>query len=243
MWIVTSWKGRFPFEKNNDRVYVYDVKGDKWSTKTGLPERRRRGGAAAVRKGDIIYVVAGNRGGHGAHATSLRWVDGYNWRKNTWFTMPDMPQGSERDHVGGALVNGMICVAGGHDGGSRNFFNANVESTYCLDFTMKKWVRKENFPAPRAGANTERTCSGGMMIAGGEGDGVAYKRVDVFDGKKWRREADMVRQRHSSGMAVSRCECGHIFVASGSGSQGGSPELTTTEEFVPAGKPDRCSTY
>ncbi|CDF34227.1 unnamed protein product [Chondrus crispus] len=50
-------------------------------------------------------------------------------------------------------------------------------------------------------------------------------------------------KRHGSGLAVAKCTCGQIFIPSGSGSQGGSPELLTTERFLPAGKPVNCASY
>lgn len=242
IFIPTSWKDGFPFEKNNDKVFVYDVVKNKWSTRKGLPAPRRRGGAAAVLRNGIIYIVGGNRGGHGSHATTYGWMDAYNIAKNKWTTrLPTMPDG--RDHTGGAMVKGLLCVAGGRDGGVSGFFNANKKSTWCYNFGSKKWNRKANFPSPRAGANTGAICGGRMMIAGGEGSGDAYSRVDVFNGSSWKKGPSLREKRHGSGLAVAKCTCGQIFIPSGSGSQGGSPELFSTERFVPAGKPVKCGSY
>lgn len=244
VWVVSSWTDGFPFEKNTDRIYVYDVASATWSTRPGLPANRRRGGAAAVRRGSWIYVVAGNRGGHGEHATALGWMDAYNYVTNKWMTnLPSLPAGAERDHVGGAMVNGQLCIAGGRDSGVKTFFTSNVKSTYCYNFTTKKWTKKDDFPVPRAGANTGSTCDGKMMIAGGEGNGRAYSRVDVFDGTSWTQAPSMVRQRHGSGLAIANCGCGQIFIPSGSGGQGGGPELDSTEQYIPKGGPIVCANY
>lgn len=243
VYVVSSWTGGFPFERNNDKIYIYNVAADVWSTRAGLPERRRRGGGAAILRQGVIYVVGGNRGGHGGHATTLGWMDGYDIARNSWMTnLPPMPDG--RDHTGGALVNGQLCVAGGRDGGSSNFFNENKESTWCYNFGNKTWVRKANFPTPRAGSSYGRTCDGRLIVAGGEGAGRAYANVDVFDGCSWKSSRAMTRARHGSGVATSNCRtCGQMFIPSGSGSQGGSPELMSTERFVPAGRRFVCTIY
>lgn len=245
LWAVSSWTGKYPREKNNNKIYVYDVASDSWSTRAGMPSERNRGGSAAIRRGDIIYVIAGNIGGHGEHATSYTWMDAYNFRTDTWLKQkyPDMPGGG-RDHVGGALVNDELCVAGGRDGGVRRFFIATRTSTYCYSFKTGKWSKRGDFPQGRAGAMTGTTCDGKMMIAGGEGFGRAFDRVDVFDGQTWTRAPNLVEPRHGSGLAMAECDgCGHIFVPSGSGRQGGSPELLTTEEWIPKGMPVNCKKY
>lgn len=244
VWIASSWRGKFPREKNNALIYIYDVANDSWSTAKGLPVDRRRGGAAAVKRGDFIYVVGGNRGGHGGHAKTLTWMDAYNYKTDTWtVNLPSMPEGSGRDHTGGALVNDKLCIAGGRDGGQSNFFEANVESTYCYDFETEVWERKQDFPSPRAGAMTGATCDGRMMIAGGEGNGQAYDLVHVFNGSTWEQGPSLVRARHGSGLAVTNCSCGHIFIPSGSGAQAGRPELRSTEQYVPEGASNTCDIY
>lgn len=245
LWAVSSWTGKYPKEQNNNKIYVYDVKNDQWSTRAGMPSHRNRGGGAAIRRGNIIYVIAGNRGGHGKHATSLTWMDAYNFRADKWLTtkFPNMPGGG-RDHVGGALINDELCVAGGRDGGVAGFFNAVRTSTYCFNFKQFKWSKRGDLPQGRAGAMTGTTCDGKMMIAGGEGFGQAFNRVDVFNGQKWTKAPSLKQGRHGSGLAIAKCnQCGHIFIPSGSGRQGGSPELSTTEEWIPQGSPAKCVAY
>lgn len=244
VWIVSSWTGGFPFEKNNALVYVYDVASKSWSTRPGMPAYRRRGGGAAVRRGDWIYVVGGNRGGHGGHATSLGWMDAYNYVTNKWWlNLPSLPKGAERDHVGGGLVSDQLCIAGGRDGGHAQFFKKNLPSVFCFNFGNWAWQQKANMPAPRAGAMTATVCGNRLMVAGGEGNGRAYKRVDLFNGFVWQRGPDMTRARHGSGLAVSQCRCGQVFIPSGSGNQGGSPELFSTEKYNPSGTPNVCGFY
>lgn len=244
VWVAVSWNGDFPNEGNNDHVFEYNVRNDIWLQHPGMPRNRNRGGAAVVRRGDYLYVVAGNRGGHGDGSKSLTWMDEYNWVRRKWTEkkFPDMPGGG-RDHVGGALVNDEICIAGGRDGSDGHFFEANIKTTFCYNFEKGAWSKRADMPGPRAGAMTAATCDGKMMVAGGEGDGRAFSRVDVFDGVKWERGPDLVEPRHGSGLAIADCRCGHMFIPSGSGDQGGGPELSTTELFIPNGADPECAMY
>lgn len=245
VWVIASWRGFFPFEVNNDFVYEYNVASDQWHKHPGMPADRSRGGAASIKRGNLIFAVAGNRGGHGPHAQSVPWVDAFNWRKKQWVkrSFPDMPDAG-RDHVGGAMVGKRMCIAGGRNGGAEKFFKANIATTFCFDFESGAWEREADMPFPRAGANTGRTCDGRMMVAGGEGNGMGYARVDLFDGHSWVQAPNLVDSRHSSGLAISKCKkCAHVFIPSGSGSQGGRPELTSTEEYIPYGSPQECERY
>lgn len=171
-------------------------------------------------------------------------MDYYDLEKKTWVTnLPSMPD--PRDHVGGAIVRGKLCIAGGRDGGSSNFFSAVKTATYCYNFRTEKWIdMKAPIPEGRAGAATDRICGGMMMVAGGEGQySAAFSRVDLFDGSKWISAGDLVRARHGTGLGVSQCSCGQVFITSGSGSRGGSPELDSTEVYHPNGMNERCDTY
>ena len=144
---MSSRTGEYPFERETDRVWIYDVPADKWRTKPGLPSDRARGCAAAVRRGNWIYVVTGNRGGHDSHAQSLTWMDAYNWRTGKWTSpgrFPNMP-GAGRDHTVGALVNDELCVASVRNGGTKNFFTALIR-TNCYNFKSNKWSKRGNFP-------------------------------------------------------------------------------------------------
>lgn len=246
IYIASSWFGGFPREQNNDKIWIYDTKKNSWSSQPGLPPNRRRGGSACVVHKGKLCVVAGNRGGHGAQATSLGWMDCYNVKTKKWdSSYPNLPD--PRDHTGAALVKGQLCIAGGRDGGVANFFSAVKTSTWCFNFEKRQWKNMNApFPAGRAGSSYGQTCDGKLMVAGGESSQpVAFDRVDVFNGQKWESPTFLQRGRHGSGLAVARkCSCGQIFVASGSGNRGGSPELESTEVFdrnCNTGK--RCKKY
>jgi hypothetical protein len=68
IWILSAWvhvSTTFGSrDEDNSKIYIYDTKTDLWSTKEGLPARRRRGSSAAVAVGRMIYVSHGKLEGH-----------------------------------------------------------------------------------------------------------------------------------------------------------------------------------
>lgn len=240
IWIISAWTGNCCSEQNVPDIYIYDTIAKKWQTKPGLPEERRRGGAAAVLHGRDIYLVAGNRGGHGAgKGRTLAWFDKYNIDSYQWtVNLTNAPHA--RDHTGGGMVNGKLCVASGRDGGAVDCFNATVLPTDCYNFDTGTWEVHADIPQGRAGAAIGTTCDGKLMVAGGEGYLQAWDRVDVFDGSSWQTIGSLQTARHGSGLAID-CACNHIHIASGSGAQGGSPEMNSTETYFPAGIDVACS--
>ena len=246
LWIVSAWTGAYPNEANSDFVYVYDPASDSWSTRTPMPLNRRRGGSAVVVVGDRIYVSHGNYGGHevvggGDTATSVGWIDYYDIATDSWTALPNSAP-NPRDHTGGALIGNSICVAGGRDGGYCATWNdcwPSVEPTDCFDLATETWSVKANIPQKRAGSSYGTTCDGKLMVAGGEGEGQAWKQVDVFDGNSWETIDDLVVQRHGSGLAMD-CECEQIHIASGCSAPGGTPEIKSVETFFYSGVDTTC---
>ena len=250
VYVVGAWFGSFPRESAHDKTYVYDTVADKWTDEPGLPKDRRRGGGALVLHNNKLYLGMGNVGGHGAHATSVGWLDVFDMvKKDEWKKLDDAPD--PRDHVGGAVVGGgkYFCIGGGRDGGVANFWGTPITRLNCYNFGSGKWERKATMPDGRAGAATGATCQGLLMIAGGEGrpagtsgGGKAYTRVDLYDvnTNTFKEPVMLNRGRHGSGLAVADCKCGNIYLPSGSGGLGGGPELTSTEVWSPDGVVRDC---
>lgn len=229
LWVVGAWTGGFPTESNVAATYVYDPIADLWETKSALDNPRRRGSAAVVAVGDLIYVAFGNIGGHETadFAVSSTYLDVYNTLTDTWQALPSATFG--RDHVGGGYVNGKICVAGGRDGGTIGW--PSVGPTECYDIVKGIWSIEADVPVPRAGAAYGTSCDGKyLFMAGGEGDGIAHSSFDAFDGNKWIRLAYLNQARHGTGLAVD-CVCNTIYIASGSGAPGNGMELKSVEKF------------
>jgi len=185
--------------------------------------------------GRQIFVSHGNRGGHetGSFATTLAWLDVYDIDTNEWTTnLPDAP--NARDHTGGALIGGTnkICIAGGRNGGEIGFFNKVILPTDCYDVTTGEWSEEADIPQGRAGSAYGTTCDGKLIVAGGEGFGEAFAQVDVFDGTSWETIDSLNVARHGTGLAVDCSNSNQrIYIASGSGKQGGSPELQSLERL------------
>ena len=231
IWIVSAWTGNCCKETPVSQIWVYDTVQQEWSNnKAGLPVDRQRGAAAAVLVNRTIYVIGGNRGGHGAHAQAVAWVDAYHIESDTWET--HLPDASfPRDHGGGGLIGDhLLCVAGGRDSGTVEFFENNVLETECYDLQTGIWETKESIPVGRAGSAYGMSCDGKLVVAGGEGSGRAYHRVDVFDGTHWEAYPPLVVARHGTSLAIDCKANNHdIYIASGAGSQGGSLELDSME--------------
>lgn len=166
-------------------------------------------------------------------------LDYFDIDLDVWVTgLPDAPH--PRDHCGGAYIQDQnkICIAGGRDGGTVNW--PVVAETDCFDLTTQTWTTEANIPQPRAGSSYGTTCDGKLMIAGGEGNGQAYDNVDVFDGSSWTPIDSLVRSRHGSGLAFN-CPCDQIYIASGSGNAGGTPELFSVETYFSNGTDTACT--
>lgn len=236
IYLPSAFTGPYPYETVVPTFYAFHVATSRWETRAPLAAARRRGSAAVVARGGKIYVAMGNVGGHGEHATTLGRLDEYDPATNKWRSLPDAPH--PRDHTGAGVTRDMMCVAGGRDGGVANFFNAPVAQTNCYNFTSASWTVLPSIPTPRAGSSYGTTCEGALVVAGGEGGGQAYSRVDKFDGLRWGTPTYMTAARHGSGVAVGGCGCGSLYVASGAGTQGGSMELSSAELFSSGGA--RC---
>lgn len=145
IWIVAAWTGRDSnqFEDGLASILVYDPARDTWDTtsRAGLPESRRRGGAAVVADGTDIYVMFGNQGGHGP-GTSVAWADKYDTILDTWSELPDGTY--RRDHTGGGLIGGRICVAGGRI--TNMGLSATVLPTECYDPETTSWSIEADIP-------------------------------------------------------------------------------------------------
>lgn len=246
-WIIfvpVSWSGNFPLERQNSRMLVYDTRSDEWVTRAGLPEDRRRAAAGAALFNRKIWVVGGARNGHGPGSKTVGFFDYYDLQRKIWVTgLPNLP--IPRDHTGAGIVKGRLCVAGGRTSDVRGFYSAVVVSTFCYHFKQKQWENvMAPIPASRADAMYGQTCSGMLMVAGGErGIMTPYRRVDLFDGEKWTTAPILREPRHGTGLAVASCPCGQIFVAGGQGLREDGMPLDSTEVFLPDGMDRICRRY
>lgn len=241
-----GWYGAFPFEKEHSVMYAYDIPTGTWLILAGLPEGRRRGGAAFVLFNDKMYLSHGAMGGHGSQAMTTGYLDEYDPVRNTWTALPDSP--FPRDHTAGSVINDKLCVAGGRDGGKVDFWNANVAEIVCYKFESRQWEVRASLPVPRSSVMVGTTCQGLLMVAGGEGKttanqaGQAFDRVDLYDDttNSFSEPTFMTTPRHGTGLAITSCQCSNIYVPSGSSGLGGSSEEITTDVWSVDGNNHRC---
>lgn len=235
----TTLPGPFGQERPVSDIHVYDILTNTWSTKTGLPESRRRGGAAVVLHNRTLYVSHG--GGHGQEAFGM--LDAYEIDNDQWITgLPDAP--NPREHAGGGLVNGtMLCVGGGQElHGNEQDESALILPTDCYNLETGTWSEEAALPRGRRAGSYGTTCDGKLIVSGGEALGRTWPNVDVFDGVSWTPLEDLVRSRFGHGMAID-CACNQMYVAAGAPTL---PVLlfdmlVSVETYFPDGDDRRCS--
>jgi N-acetylneuraminic acid mutarotase len=175
VWIMAAWTGSYPRESNPSNAYVYDPATNTWQTRTALPLDRRRGSTAVVVSADErkIYVSHGTTGGHeqADFSTALGFLDVYDIATDSWTALSDSAP-NPRDHTGGALIHGRICVAGGRNGGEIDW--PRVAPTDCYDLATGQWTVEAPIPQVRSGSSYDLTCNGHLIVAGGEGGGQAW---------------------------------------------------------------------
>jgi len=108
-----------------------------------------------------------------------------------------------------------------------------VQPVDVFDFATGAWLVEHDvqLPTPRAGSMT--LAWGGAVVVGGGQSGTqktAHDEVEAYDPATdtWRSWPAFVRGRRGSGFAVVD---GFLYVASGSGNRGGSPELPSLERL------------
>lgn len=229
IYVIGAWTGGYPDERGVEHVLIYDPQEDAWSTGPEIPEDRRRGAAGVAVFEDHIYVVAGNNGGHGPHATAVTWFDRFDPRSGSWETLGSAPRG--RDHFQAAVVGRKLYVAGGRDSGVEGFADSTVAEVDVYDFDSESWSTLEASPIPteRAGSATVAVGSS-VIVIGGEGFGRAWDESEALDTStgEWTLIGRLNQARHGTQAVVAD---GRIWIAAGSGDQGGSPELTLLEAF------------
>ncbi len=227
IYVVGAWTGGFPEERGIENVLIYDPGEDAWSVGPEIPEDRRRGAAGVVVYDDYVYVVAGNDGGHGPHATAVDWFDRFDPRTGSWERLPPAPRG--RDHFHAAVVGNRLYAVGGRDSGVEGFIDSTFAEVDVYDFESGSWstLADAALPTERAGGVTAAV-GRHVVIAGGEGFGQAWGETEALDTESgaWTSVGTLNQPRHGTQAIVYD---GKIWVAAGAGDQGGGPELTSIE--------------
>jgi N-acetylneuraminic acid mutarotase len=101
-----------------------------------------------------------------------------------------------------------------------------------LNTETKQWqVAQLELPVPRAGIATF-AYQDSFIVVGGESanPNKAHEEVHLYNtqSKKWIKKSSLMQGRHGSGVIEMN---GYLWIASGSGMQGGSPELNSVERI------------
>ncbi|MEM9801343.1 MAG: galactose oxidase-like domain-containing protein [Planctomycetota bacterium] len=232
VYVIGAHTGPFPNEANVARIWTYDPTTDDWAQGPQIPAARRRGSGGTFVRDGKIYLLCGNNQGHNGGARA--WFDEYDPVTQAWTVLPDAPRA--RDHFQTALIGDRLVVSGGRATTLPNPFDGTIGEVDIYDFSTGTWSTvAQAIPTQRAGTMTVQIGRYAVVV-GGESDAMtaAHRDVEAFDAlsEEWTILPPLVRGRHSGGMGVVD---GRIYVASGSGNAGGTPELPSSEALDGAG--------
>lgn len=228
VWVVGAFTGPYPNESNVSHLWTWDPATSVWTQRAPMPAGRNRGSAGAVLHGGKLYLVGGNTMGHNGGA--VPWLDVFDPATGSWTALADAPRA--RDHFLAAVVGNKLVAAGGRRTDQPNPFDKTEPLVDVYDFTAGTWTTvADALPTQRAGTMTV-AIDQHVVVVGGESasQGEAHDEVEALDvlTGEWLALPELVEDRHSGGIATHR---GRIWVASGSGHQGGAPELDTLERI------------
>ncbi|MEM9380296.1 MAG: NPCBM/NEW2 domain-containing protein [Planctomycetota bacterium] len=226
VYVVGAFSGGFPNENNVPGVWTWEPVSNVWTQVSTIPAARRRGSAGTFVRDGKIYLVCGNNQGHNGGARP--WFDEYDPVTQSWTALPDAPRA--RDHFLSVLIGDRLVLAGGRRTDLPDPFDNTVPEVDVYDFGTGTWsTLGDDLPTARAGTMAVPVGRYAVVV-GGESDTqfVAHDETEALDvvAEEWVTLPDLARGRHSGGIGVVD---GRIYVASGSGNRGGTPELDTLE--------------
>lgn len=230
IYIIGAFTGGYPNETPTTNIYVYNTKTDSWTVGDEIPEERRRGSTGNVLYNGKVYVTCGIKNGHiGDHKN---WTDVYDPSSGEWAILADAPRA--RDHFQAVLVDDKIVAPAGRNSGSvpGDVFAGTIAEVDVYDITSNTWeTLPNNIPTERAG-NAAIYFGDEVLVVGGESNTQekAHDEVEALDltTNEWIMLPSLIEGRHGSGLLEFE---GEIYIASGCGNRGGSPELLTMEKY------------
>ncbi len=230
IYIVGAMTGTFPSETPVPNVYIYDPSNDEWTKGDEIPEMRHRGSTGNVLYEGKIYISCGIRNGHiGDHKN---WLDSYDPSSGQWEVLADAPR--PRDHFQAVYANGNIYImAGRTTSAPDNTFGNTIKEVDVYALESNTWSTLPNgLPTARAG-NAAILYNNQVLVIGGESDGQekAHSEVEALNltGNTWQSLPPLLEGRHGTGVLEFQSD---LYIASGSGNRGGSPELASMEKYA-----------
>ncbi len=230
--VVGTMTGKYPKEPPVPHIIIYTPATDTWSQGPDLPSDRLRGGAGTVIHNNTLYLVCGIQIGHwGGH---VAWLDALDLKTMQWSRLPDAPRA--RDHFQAAILDGKLYAVGGRRSSAetKQTFHLVEPHVDVFDLATSTWTtlpEESNLPHPRAGTSTV-VVGGRILVIGGESmeQDTAHKQVHALDPKtgQWTLHSTLETGRHGTAPILFN---NTLYIASGSGSRGGKPELPSMEKL------------
>ncbi|HEV2295949.1 MAG TPA: kelch repeat-containing protein [Tepidisphaeraceae bacterium] len=127
--------------RGTNAVWRYHIPTNTWERYVDLPEIRFAP-ALALYNG-VLYLFGGDDASR-SNATDTHWVSSTRSRNPSWESRAPLPR--KGDHMGVAVVNGVIYSIGGEDGhGTTYDQHADV---FAYDVHTQVWTRKASMPTP-----------------------------------------------------------------------------------------------
>ena len=169
-----------------------------------------RAAAAAVARGDTIYIVGG---ADGARLLAPTWI--YNTAADAWRSGAPIP--TQRDHLAGAEVDAKVCAVGGR----RLSMTSNVPTLERYDAGADRWEKLPDAPTARGGVGAAAIGQTMLVFVGGEQPAGTFREVEVYDSRSrtWSRGPDLPTARHGIGTVAIGTT---LYVMTGGPTPGGS---------------------
>ncbi|TGV02612.1 Kelch repeat-containing protein [Flavivirga rizhaonensis] len=229
IYIIGALTGKYPTETPVEHVYIYNTNNDTWIKGDPIPKNRLRGSTGNIIKEEVVYISCGISNGHiGGHK---KWLDSYNLKTGVWQVLPDAPRA--RDHFQAVENDDKIYVLAGRLSKAPDAtFKETIAEVDVYDIKKKAWTTLEKgIPTKRAG-NIALLYNDDVLVIGGESinQATAHSEVEALNTKNytWRNYPPLIQGRHGTGAVLFNNE---IYIASGCGNRGGSPELNTMEKY------------
>ena len=231
IYIIAALTGKYPGETPTEHIYIYDPSTDQWSKGDEIPEERRRRSTGNILHKGKIYISCGIKNGHiGDHKN---WLDRYDPSTGKWEVLADAPR--PRDHFQAVTANGKLYTLAGRNTGINpdSPFGGTIAEVDVYDIQNDTWeTLPNNILTSRAG-NMALLFKDEIWVVGGESLSIekAHAEAEALDLRthKWRSLPNLIEGRHGTGLVLFEDE---IYIASGCGNRGGSPELSTMEKFT-----------
>jgi Kelch motif len=178
--------GGFTPSGATNRAFVLAAGSNSW--RELAPMRRARGALALVALGGQLYAIGGRD-----RSVQIAVPERYDPSASRWADLPPVP--AARNHVGGYVDGGLVCVAGGRTPDT----SAAID---CFDPPAATWTNRATLPTATSGA-AAAVVDGVTVVAGGEPAGET-RIVGVVQALRlgtW-SSAPMLVPRHGTAFAI-----------------------------------------